>query len=63
MIDRVKYLEKYGMNIDKLFARIDQLEDALDKLSKLGNGDRVGNSFGNSIAIIALTSKEIIDFD
>ena len=29
--------------------------EALDRLSKLGNGDRVGNSIGNDIAFEALT--------
>jgi len=29
--------------------------EALDMLSKLGNGDRVGNSIGNDIAVEALT--------
>ena len=61
MINRENYLDEYGLNVDLLFDRIDQLEIALDKLSKLGNGDTVGNSFGNEIAFKALTDKSIID--
>ena len=32
---------------------LQQARDALDKLAKLGNGDRDGNSIGNDIAIKA----------
>ncbi len=63
MIDREKYLDQYGLHVDPLFDRIDQLEEALDDLSKLGNGEIVGNSTGNSIAHKALNSKLIIDLD
>ena len=63
MIDREKYLDDYGMNVDVLFDRIDQLEEALDKLSKLGNGDTVGNSIGNEMAYSALSSDLIIKYD
>jgi len=34
-----------------------KLVKALEKLSRLGNGDKVGNSIGNQIAIAAL--KEV----
>ena len=60
MIDRQKYLDNYGLNVDVLFDRIDQLEEALDKLSKLGNGNVVGNSIGNEIAFRVLNSKDVI---
>jgi len=37
------------------------MEEALEKLARLGNGDRYGNSFGNKIAIDALNqAKEIM---
>lgn len=37
---------------------VDGLVEALEKLAKLGNGDRYGNSVGNEIAIAALKSLE-----
>ena len=39
----------------RLRARVAALEAALVVLSKLGNGDRVGNSEGNEIAVRALS--------
>jgi hypothetical protein len=41
--------------ITELEAKLTIAIDALDMLSKLGNGDRVGNSIGNDIAVEALT--------
>ncbi len=41
--------------ITELEAKLAIAIDALDMLSKLGNGDRVGNSIGNDIAVEALT--------
>ncbi len=63
MIDRKKYLDEYGLLVDPLFNRIDELEDALDELSKLGNGKRLGNSIGNDIAHKALISRREIDLE
>jgi hypothetical protein len=40
--------------IAELEAKLTIAIDALDMLSKLGNGDRVGNSIGNDIAVEAL---------
>ena len=34
----------------------ERYREALDKLAKLGNGDRYGNSVGNEIAIRALNA-------
>ena len=47
---RGEYLEK----LNNALAVIAQKDEALDKLAKLGNGDRYGNSIGNDIAIQAL---------
>jgi len=41
---------------EELQARIAQLEEALQKLSRLGNGDKLGNSIGNVIAQQALSA-------
>jgi hypothetical protein len=38
------------------------LVSALEKLSRLGNGDRLGNSEGNSIAIAALRAVLPLDY-
>jgi len=43
------------VTIGRLETKLAIAIDALDMLSKLGNGDRVGNSIGNDIAVEALT--------
>jgi hypothetical protein len=45
--------------IDALRAEVERLRGALEKLARLGNGDRYGNSTGNQIAIAALTPAEV----
>lgn len=42
------------MEIDTLKAQVIHLRGYLERLAKLGNGDRYGNSVGNDIAIEAL---------
>lgn len=49
-----RYADSLNLGLDKANARIAQLEDALFKLATLGNGNRLGNSIGNCIAIDAL---------
>jgi hypothetical protein len=44
---------------DALRAEVERLRGALEKLARLGNGDRYGNSTGNQIAIAALTPAEV----
>ena len=38
MIDRQKYLDDYGTQIDPLFDRIDDLENALELIAKIAWG-------------------------
>lgn len=40
--------------IDALKAQVNCLREVLEQLAKLGNGDKYGNSIGNTIAINAL---------
>ena len=40
--------------IDALKAQVNCLSEVLEQLAKLGNGDKYGNSIGNTIAINAL---------
>lgn len=40
--------------IDSLKTQVNCLREVLEQLAKLGNGDKYGNSIGNTIAINAL---------
>ena len=40
--------------IEQLKAQVNCLRDYLEQLAKLGNGDKYGNSIGNTLAINAL---------
>lgn len=44
--------------IEKLTSERDALREALEKLARLGNGDRYGNSIGNMTARDALAMGE-----
>ena len=44
--------------IEKLEQQLAELREALEKLARLGNGDRYGNSEGNVIAQNALALQE-----
>lgn len=43
--------------VDKLEAQVKLYREALEKLARLGNGDRYGNSTGNTIAQKALDDE------
>lgn len=42
--------------VDALKAQVNTLREVLEQLAKLGNGDKYGNSIGNTIAINALVA-------
>ena len=48
----------YRKRIAELEAQLAELREALEKLARLGNGDRYGNSEGNVIAQNALALQE-----
>ena len=46
---------------DKLIELLREMEAVLEKLAKLGNGDRYGSSVGNNLALDALAKiKEVM---
>lgn len=49
-------LDLYG-RLQNQAAEIERLRSALDKLARLGNGDKYGTSIGNEIARAALEQK------
>jgi hypothetical protein len=51
--------EKALADHQAIIAERDRYREALERLAKLGNGDRYGNSIGNEIAREALKEKEI----
>jgi len=51
--------DKSVLAADKYREQNAKLVEALETLSKLGNGDKVGNSIGNQIAIAALKEMEV----
>lgn len=58
----LKYIAEANPDtIAALLAERDRLRDALEKLARLGNGDRYGNSDGNMIARDALAIGDTND--
>ena len=51
----INYLLEANRENAELKERLSIAEEALEKLAKLGNGDRYGNSIGNEIALRTLT--------
>jgi len=51
--------DKSVLVADKYREQNAKLVEALETLSKLGNGDKVGNSIGNQIAAAALKEMEV----
>jgi hypothetical protein len=52
------FMTESALNIDALIDEIALLHSALEILSRLGNGDQLGNSDGNRIAQKALAAIE-----
>ena len=77
LTERLRHAAKFGGHYEDAANRIGELEteitiltkqneildEALEKLSKLGNGDRLGHSHGNMIAQQALQSANELGDD
>ena len=52
--DKSKEIASLKSEVDRLTAQIAEMQEALEKLARLGNEPHYGNSIGNQIAIEAL---------
>lgn len=56
-------IKSLATRVDSIISQYRIMEEALEKLAKLGNGDYYGNSTGNDIAIRALKKARTISPD